>query len=211
MPRTFKQIKEGFLNQAKAAGRKTNNPVVVAMVGVRGAGNSALARALHKLLGWQVIEKNKIRVALREKGPGFTSENTDEIHYATLGKILKAGGNVILDSDFVEKPKRKKLEKLARKFNAKVFYLHLFSDLDVLIDRMLRGRYDPKTNIFKSSTIAVREFARRLPWHYRWQEGGGGRYVLRQPGVKFLAEIDTTKPAKWKKKIKLVAQQLSKM
>lgn len=211
MAKTFKKIKEEFLRHAKAAGRKTNNPVIVAMVGVRGAGNSTLARALRKLLGWQVIEKNKIRVALREKGPGFTSENVDEIHYAMLGKILKAGGNVILDSDFVEMLKRKKLEKIAGKFNAKVFYLHLFCDLDVLIDRILRGRYDPKTSIFKSSTIAVREFTRRLPWHYRWQEGGGGRYVLKRPGVKFLAEIDTTKPAKWKKKIRLVAQQLSKM
>lgn len=210
MAKTFKQIKEEFLRKAAAAGRKTNNPVIVAMVGVRGAGSSTLARALYKLLGWQVIEKNKIRVALREKGPGFTSENVDEIHYAVVGTILKAGGNVILDSDFVERSKRKKLEKIARQFRAKVFYLHLFCDLDVLIDRILRDRYNPKTNIFKSSTIAVREFARRLPWHYRWQEGGGGRYVLRQPGIKFLAEIDTTKPAEWKKKIKAIASHLSR-
>ncbi len=208
--RTFKQIKQRFVSAAKVSGIKTNNPVVVAMVGVTGAGNSTLARALKKQLGWPIIEKNKIRVALREKGPGFNPQNTDEIHYAMLGKILKAGGNVILDSDFAEKAKRKKLEKFARRLQAQIFYIRLLCDMDAMLERMLRARYNPKTDIFSSPAIAVREFSRRLPWHYRWQETNGGQYSPRKLPIKFFAEIDTTRPAGWKKKIRIITKRLKK-
>ncbi len=208
--RTFKQIKQLFAKAAKVSGRKTNNPVIIAMVGITGAGNSTLARALKRELGWAVIEKNKIRVVLREKGPGFTPQNTDEIHYAMLGKILKAGGNAILDSDFAEKTKRRKLEKFVRRHKAQILYLHLTCDMDVIFERMLRARYNPTTDIFASSAIAVREFARRLPWHYRWQESNGGEYHPRKFVIKFFAEVDTKRPAQWKKKIRAVSRHLKR-
>lgn len=208
MSKTFKKIKEAFLNQAKVSGRKTNNPVVVSLVGVSGVGNSTIAGELRRHVGWHIIEKNKIRIMLREKGPGFTPRNTNEIAYAMLGKILKSGGNTILDSDFVERAKRKKLERFTRRFQGKILYLHLFCDEDITLERILHSRYDSKTNIFKNATVAVREHMRRLPRHYRWSEANGGSYSPRGLGIRFLAEVNTANPREWRKKVRLAAQKL---
>ena len=209
--KTFKQIKGEFIESAKPKGAKTLNPVIVAWVGLVGSGKSILARELGKMLGWQMISNDKIRVELREKGKGFNSKNVKEIVFATVIKILKAGGNVILDSDFADKNKRKMLEKSARKFRAKVIYIRAFCDIDMAIGRLLKARYNPKTNLFRNSTIAVRENLRRTPWHYYWSKKDGGKYILRHFGIKFLAEIDTTKSSVWKKKLKLVSQKLKKL
>ncbi|MEK7662352.1 MAG: AAA family ATPase [Patescibacteria group bacterium] len=208
--KTLGEIEEEFVQSARVSGQKTNNPVVVAIVGVTGVGNSTIASALEKKLGWSVIENNKIRVALREKGSGFTPETTAKIGYAMLGKILRAGGNAILDSDFADKNKRKKLERFAKNFRARVIYLRLVCDRDTMIERIIHARYNSKTDIFKNAVIAVREHSRRLPWHYRWTEKGGGQFLLKKLPVKFLAEIDTTDPRKWPKKLGVVAEKLKK-
>lgn len=212
MPKkSFEQIKKEFVASSRIAGRRTNNPVVVALVGVTGSGNSTISRAVKKQLGWHIIEKNKIRVALREKGRGFNPQNTDQIHYAMLAKILKNGGNAILDSDFAEKAKRGKLEKFVRRFHGRPLYLHLTCDRDVMIGRILKSRYNPKTDIFKNSAIALREHCRRLPWHYRWSEANGGQYLPRKLPIKFFVEIDTTDAKKWPKKLKLAINKLKKI
>lgn len=211
MAKSFRQIKAGFVAAAKVSGYKTNNPIVVAVVGVSGVGTSTIARELKKNLGWYIIEKNRIRVELREKGPGFTPQNTDEIAYAMLGKILKSGGNVVLDSDFIERSKRQKLEHFARRFRAKVVYLHLFCHEDAVLNRIIHSRYNPKTDIFKNAAIAVREHMRRLPWHYRWSKAGGGGWSPRGLRINFLAEIDTVNPREWKKKVRLVAKKLGRV
>ncbi len=211
MAKTFKQIKEALAAATKVSGRKTNNPAVVVMVGVSGVGNSTLAKELRRHLDWPIIEKNKIRVELRERGHGFTPQNTDEIAYAILGKIFKKGGNAILDSDFAERSKRKKLEKFARRFRAKVIYLHLICAEDIVLSRIIHSRYDPQTDIFKNVTVAVREHMRRLPWHYRWSETNGGSWLPRGLGINFGAEINTESPRQWKKKIRLLVQKLRKL
>jgi predicted kinase len=212
MPKkSFDKINDELVRSARITGSKTNNPIIVAMVGVTGVGNSAIARALKKMIGWDIIEKNKIRVKLREEGKGFNPQNTDRIHYAMLAKILKNGGNAILDSDFAEKTKRRKLEKFVRRFHGRVLYLHLTCERDVMIGRILKSRYNPKIDIFKSAAIAVREHCRRYPWHYRWSEANGGQYLLKKLPVKFFAEIDTTNPKTWKKKLRQVAKRLKKM
>lgn len=208
--KSFKEIHDEFVSSARVAGRKTNNPVVVALVGVTGAGLSTIAKTIRKKLGWPIIEKNKIRVALREKGRGFTPETVNKIVAGMVAKILKGGGNVILDSDSVDKTNRKRLEQFARRFRAKVVYLRLVCDRDVMLSRILRARYNPKTDIFKSAVIALREHTRRLPWHYRWTEQNGGQFILKKLPIKFLTEINTTKPREWQKKLRVVIEKLKK-
>ncbi|MBI2055154.1 MAG: ATP-binding protein, partial [Candidatus Sungbacteria bacterium] len=179
MPKTFKQIKEEFVAGVRVSGAKTNNPVVVAIVGAIGSGKSTIARELKKHLGWAVTSRDKIRVMLREKGRGFNPQKVNEVNFAMLASILKNGGNVILDSDAVIRAKRKKLEKFARMFRAKVVYLRLICDPDVMLERILHSRYNPKTDLFKNAVVALHEHIRRLPWHYRWSEADGGKFVLR--------------------------------
>ena len=205
------QIKQEFVRGLRAVRRRAKQPVVLAMIGVTGAGLSTIGRELGRRLGWSVIEKNKIRVKLREQGRGFTPARTDEIAYAMLTRVLHERGSAILDSDFVEKRKRKRLERFARRFGARVAYLHVVCDRDVMIERMLRANYNPKKDVFTSAAIAVREHCRRYPWHHRWSETGGGTYTLRRPPVKALATLDTTDPEKWKKRLRLIAKRLRRM
>lgn len=209
--KTIQQIQKELVRSLPIRRRRTKQPVVLAMIGITGAGNSTVARELGRKLGWSVIEKNRIRVKLREKGSGFTPATTDRIAYAMLHRALDAGGNAILDSDFVEREKRWKLERFARALGARVVYLSLTCDGDVMIERMLRANYNPRTDIFKSAAVAIREHCRRYPWHYRWSPARGGQYMLRRPPVKVLAALDTTDPAKWKKRLRLFARRLGRM
>ena len=212
MPKkSFEQIKRELVRGLRVSRRRTKQPVILGFIGVTGSGISTIARELSRRLGWSVIEKNKIRVKLREEGPGFTPASTDEIAYAMLSKIMRERGNAILDSDAAEKPKRRRLERFGRRHGARVVYLYLTGDRDVMIERILRATYNPKTDIFKSAAIAVREHCRRYPWYYRWSPARGGQYVLRKPPVKVLATLDTTNPERWKKRVWVLARRLRRM
>ncbi len=206
----FQQIKNEFVKNTKTKGQKTLNPVVVALIGLVGSGKSTLAREIGKVLGWQVIENDKIRVMLRENGEGFNLQNTHEIVSAMLHKILKVGGNVILDSDFIDSKKRKKLEYFAKKFSAKTIYIRTFCDKDLMIERLLKSRYNKKIHLFSSLIIALREHIRRFPWHYTWSKKDGGNYILKKLKINFFAEVDTTKLKNWMEKLKTIAKKLNK-
>lgn len=181
------------------------------MIGVSGVGLSTVARALARGLGWSVIEKNRIRVKLREEGSGFKPAPTDRIAYALLTKVMRERGNAVLDSDFIEKAKRRKLERFARRFGARVVYLHLTCERDIMLARMLRSGYNPARDIFKSAAIAVREHARRYPWHYRWSPSNGGQYIPKRAPVKVLATINTTDPQRWPGRLRGVVKRLRRM
>ena len=211
MPKSFEEIKERMVADTRVAGRKTYNPVIVALVGVSGVGNSTIASALHKRLGWPVVEKNNIRVMLRQKGRGFTPQKTNEIFYAMLEKILAGGGSAILDTDFVQREARRKLEKFARECHVRIVYLRLVCEEDVTLERIVHSHHDPKTDIFPSTAVALREHMRRLLWHYSWSESKGGKLTLRRLPVKFMAEIDTEKSAVWQKKVRVAADRLKRM
>ncbi|MEK7566824.1 MAG: AAA family ATPase [Patescibacteria group bacterium] len=184
--------------------------ILLTLVGVTGSGKSTIAKALAKTLGWKIIEKDAIRIKLREEGHGFTPEKTDRIFYALINNAVSSGKNVILNSDFAEKNKKGALEKLARKNGARVFYLRLVCDRDIMLERIINAKYGNKT-MFKSTAIALREHCRRYPWHYKWSKTHGGSYTLRKLPIKFLAEIDTTIPAKWKKSVRAVAKRLRRL
>lgn len=209
--KSFEQIKRELVRGLRVSRRRTKQPVILAMIGVSGSGLSTAGRELSRRLGWSVIEKNKIRVRLREQGPGFTPGLTGEIYYAMLTRVMQEKGNAVLDSDFVEKPKRRRLERFSRRHGARVVYLNAVCDRDVMIERMLRANYNPNTDIFKSAAIAVREHCRRYPWHYRWSPAQGGQYILRRPPVKVIAVLNTTDPEKWKKRLKALAKRLRRM
>ena len=205
------QIQRELVRGLLVSRRRTKQPVILAMIGVTGAGLSTVAKGLARRIGWSVIEKNRIRVKLREGGPGFTPASTDQIAYLMLNHVLRSRGNAILDSDCVEKSKRKRLERLARRHSGRVVYLHIICDRDVMIERMIRANYNPKNDIFKSPAIAVQEHCRRYPWHYRWSAALGGQYIPRRPPTKVLATLDTTGSDKWMKRLKVIAKRLRRM
>lgn len=204
-------IQRELVRGLRIARRRTRQPVVLAMIGITGAGLSTIARELARTLHWSVISQNRIRVQLRERGRGFAPANTSRIAYAMLGRVLREGGNAILDSDFVEKSKRRRLERFARRFGARAVYFHLVCDRDVMLERMLRANYNPRTDIFASAAVAAREQCRRYPWHYRWSAAQGGRYTLRKPPAKVIAAVNTTDSGKWRKQLRVIAKRLRRM
>ena len=60
----------------------------------------------------------------------------------------------------------------------------------------------------KGAVVKLREMMRRLPQHYRWENKVGGRWVIKNPPCKVLADIDTTNPAEWKNEVTKCAKQL---
>lgn len=47
---------------------------------------------------------------------------------------------------------------------------------------------------------------RRTLFHYEWFKDGGGHFVLKKLGIKFIAELDTS--ANWRAKINGIAKKL---
>ena len=210
-PHTIRQIEQGLVAGLHVKRRRTSEPVVLAMIGLTGSGLSSVARELGSRLGWTVIEKNKIRVELRERGPGFKPVTTDGVFYAMAKRVLAEHGNAILDSDFADRAKRRRLERFVLRWQGRVLYLRVICERDVMLERILRARYDSKHDIFKSAAIAVREHTRRYPWHYRWSTAEGGRYTLRRPPTNIFAEVDTTAERQWKKRLLAVAERLGRL
>lgn len=210
----IKEVEEQYLNSLKISRRKSKKPVVMAMVGLVGSGNSSVAKALGPSIGATIIEANHIRVLLRKRKQGY--ESVGNISKKALVMVLKKGGNAILDSDFVDSKKRKNFEQKIKKTGAKIVYLRTFCDRDILIGRLLNAKYT-LNDLYggasanwngknKPAVVAIREMWRRTPWHYRWSEGGGGRFLLKKLRIPFLAEIDTG--GDWKKKIPSITKKI---
>ena len=90
-----------------------------------------------------------------------------------------------------------------------VLYLRTIADRDIMIERLIKAKYNPNRHLFKTTTIAVREMWRRTPHHYRWEDKQGGRFVLRKLRIPFLAEIETDGP--WKIEVQKIAQRIKRM
>ncbi len=192
-----------FIDSLRITQRRTKKPIVVAMVGLVGSGKSSVARTIATSTKATIVSGDKIRLAFTKKKQSYISVRN--IAEKIVFSVLEKGGNVIIDSDFIDKEKRKNLKKRAGKIGAKLFYVRTFTERDVMIKRLIKAKYN-NNNLFKNSTIAIREMWRRTPLHYRWIGEGGGRFILRKLRVPFVAEIDTGKD--WKKQIKAVIRKI---
>ncbi len=211
----IREIEGRFIASLAATKRPTRKPIIVAMVGLVGSGRSLVARALAPFIGAAVISADEIRLELRKRGQGYGAVRAI-CERAALAAV-KRGGNVILDSDFVDPKKRRSLERNAKKAEAKVAYLRAFCDPDVFIGRLATAKYPPQSffggahsswsGVKRGAVVALREMWRRTPHHYQWSEGGGGRFSLKRLRIPFIAEIDTT--GNWRKHLPGVARKLT--
>lgn len=203
----IKQVTDKFISQLKIKNRKTKNPIVVAMVGLIGSGKSSVAKELAKQINATVITGDAIRVALRKQKQDYGQVRSITEKSATF--VLKKGGNVVLDSDFIDSQKRKRLEEKVKKLQAKVLYIRTIADRDIMIERLIKAKYNSNIDLFKNSSIAIREMWRRTPNHYRWEAKKGGRFTLRKLRIPFFAEINTDD--NWKKEVKKAVQRIKRM
>jgi predicted kinase len=197
------EITKQFVGSLRIVQRRTKKPIVIAMIGLVGSDKNSVARAIAKSIDATIIGGDKIRIALRKKNQSYTPVRS--IAKEAMIYVVKKGGNVIMDSDFIDQEKRKNLKEKVGKIGAKLFYVRTFAERDVMIKRLIKAEYN-NNNLFENSTIAIREMWRRTPHHYRWTKEGGGRFILRKLKVAFVAEIDTSKD--WKKQIKAVIRKI---
>ena len=200
--------------------RKTEKPVVVAIIGLVGSGKSSVAQELAKQIGATVIEGDDIRIELRKQSERY--ERARAIGENAALEILKRGGNVVLDSDFVDEKKRASIREKARKAGVRLVFVRTHCDLDVMVGRVLTATYHDKVDDFfggasskwtgteqsKGAAVKVREMWRRTPHHYRWVNQGGGKWVLKKFPFAIFAEIDTTDPNQWKREVEKCAKLL---
>ena len=211
---------KSFMEKLDISERKTKKPIVVAFIGLIGSGKSSVARELANQIGATVIEGDDIRIELRKQKERY--ERARAIAEDVALEVIKKGGNIILDSDFVDEKKRASLREKARKAGVRIVFIRTHCDLDVVVGRVLSAPYSDTVDDFfggasskwegsaqsKGAAVKVREMWRRTPHHYRWVNQVGGKWVLKKFQFAILAEIDTTDESRWKLEVEKLAKQL---
>ncbi len=213
------KVQKLFLKRISIKKHKTKRPIVVAMVGLVGSGKSSIAKELANLIGANIIRGDEIRIFLRKEKEQY--KNTSKIGANIAIEILGRRGSVILDSDFIDSKKRTVIAKIARKFRARLVFIRTYADFDAMIGRVITAHYRGESDDFfkgasskwkgadKGAVVKIREMARRLPYHYRWEDKIGGRWVLKKLPLNIFGEIDTAGSG-WKTEVKKIAQKLLK-
>jgi len=212
------RAQDSFLAKIDIKKCKTEKPVIVAIIGLVGSGKSSVAQELAKHIGATVIEGDDIRIELRKQSERY--EKSRAIAENVAIEVVKQGGNVVLDSDFVDEKKRASVREKARKAGVRLVFVRTHCDLDVMVGRVLTATYRNRVDDFfggasskwtgseqsKGAAVKVREMWRRTPHHYRWVNQGGGKWVLKKFPFAIFAEIDTTDL--WKRDVEKCAKLL---
>ena len=211
---------DAFMAKLDIKKRKTDKPVIVAVIGLVGSGKSSVTHELAKHIGATVIGGDDIRIELRKQSERY--EKSRAIAENVAIEVVKQGGNVILDSDFVDEKKRASVREKARKAGVRLVFVRTYCDLDVMVGRVLTATYHNRVDDFfggvkskwqgseqsKGAAVKVREMRRRTPHHYRWVNQGGGKWVLKKFPFAIFAEINTTDSDSWKREVERCAKQL---
>lgn len=211
---------DAFMAKLDIKKRKTEKPVIVAVIGLVGSGKSSVAQELAKYIGASVIEGDAIRIELRKQSERY--EHARVIGENAALEVLKQGGNVVLDSDFIDAKKRTSVREKARKEGVRLVFVRTYCDLDVMVGRVLTATYRDSVDDFfggakskwqgspqsKGAAVKIREMWRRTPHHYRWVNQGGGTWVLKKFPFAIFAEIDTTDSDSWKREVEKCANKL---
>jgi len=200
--------------------RKTKKPLIIGLIGLIGSGKSTIAEEMALMVGATVVSGDQIRVFLRKKGERY--ERARKIAENVAEGIIINGGNVIIDSDFIDQKKRVSLKEKAKKMGAKVIFIRTYSEIDVMIGIIFEADYKNTPDDFyggassawqgknKGAVVKEREMICRMLSHYKAVNVGNGRYKfeLKKLPFKVFAEIDTTSENKWKQEIKNIAWRI---
>ena len=209
-----RRAEEAFVAKLAIKRRRTDQPVIVATIGLVGSGKSSVAHELAKHIGATVIEADGIRIGLRGHGEGY--DHAWVIAENAAIEVVKRGGNVILDSDFVDEKKRASIREKAQRAGIQLVFIRIICDFDVMSQRIREN--DPGEFFNRASTkstaadhgkdVKFREMNRREPHHYRWVNRGGGTWILKKFPFAVFAEINTTDSDSWKREVRKCAEKL---
>lgn len=208
-----------FLKELKITKRKTKRPVIIAIIGLVGSGKSTISKALAPLIGATVIEGDRIHFLIR-KNKEVLDGNKAKISREGIKKVIKGGGNVVLDTDYSQVEKQKKLKDLGASLGAKVIFVRTFvTNQDIIFGRIISAKYSNK-DLFGSArndfggSIQLRgmikkagEVWRRTPRHFFWNGKNGGSWIPRRINGCF-QEVNTENEKSWKLKVKKLARKI---
>ena len=224
IPLTRKEeaVQEAFIKAIFVAKRKTEEPLVISLAGLVGAGKSSVAEELSKYLGATILFGDDIRVALRKQKLGFA--NASLIRSNVIRTIIDKGGVAIVDADTVEAQRREEMKQLARRLGVRHFFIRVYADPDVMVGRMISASHKNSLDDFfggalsrwngkqslKGAIVKIREMWRRTPHHYSWNSENGGQWIFKSMSFPIFAAIDTTDERKWKRDVAMLAGKLLK-
>lgn len=204
---------DAFMAKLHIKRRKTEKSVIVALIGLVGSGKSSVARELAGHIGATVIEGDDIRIELGKQSEPY--ERSRAIAENAAIHVVAQGGNVILDSDFVDAKKRASIREKARTAGVRLVFIRAICDFDVMSQRIRENNPGEFFNNASSSSTAtdkgkdvkMRELLRRLPHHYRHVNQGGGTWILKKFPFAVFAEINTMDPDSWKRDVGKCAEK----
>jgi len=211
---------KNYFKQLRIKKHRTSKQMIFCMIGLVGSGKSTVANEIVRLTSATVISGDKARTELRKKKASYQA--TRQITKNLALEVLKQGGNLVIDSDFVDADKRQIAASLAKKSNAKLFYVRAHCQPDIAIGRMISAKYQNNTDDFfggaasdfqgnaqtKGATVQIREMWRRTPLHYTWSNKDIARWELKKLPCKLLASLDTSNAKKWQQDLKKVINKL---
>jgi predicted kinase len=215
-----RRAQESFMAKLQVKERRTKKPIIVAIIGLIGSGKNTVAKRFAEAIGATVIEGDEIRVQLRKQNERY--EGTRKIAENVAEKVIKEGGNVVIDSDHIDQKKRASLREKARKAGVRLVLVRTYADRDVMIGRIMSNEYRSSVDDFfggagrkskfkgknPGAVVKLREMWRRTPHHYRWVSEGGGKWILKKLPFSIFAEINTTDLQHSKIEIQKTAKKL---
>jgi predicted kinase len=200
------QVQKEFLDELTPTPRKTPHSLIIAVIGLTGAGKSSVARELVKRVGGTIITGKKIRRVLSERGEPETQAPTIAEHL--MIDILQHGGNAILDSDHIniEANNRARLRKRAHALGAHLVLIDVFCDFYIAIKRILTAWKENQTS--DQAIEKLVELLDRIPHHYEWRNKDGGWWIRKKLPFTPYAEINTSAEGAWKAEVARVAAKL---
>src|SRR5215831_648766 len=200
------QVQKEFLDELKPTPRKTPLPLIIAVIGLTGAGKSSVARELFTRIGGTVITGKRIRHVLQERGEPVTHAPTIAEHLVI--DIIKNDGNAIIDSDHIniEATNRARLRKRATALGAHLVFIDVFCDFYIAITRILTAWKENQNS--ERAIEKLVELLDRIPYHYEWRSRHGGMWLRKKLPFTPFAEINTSHEGEWKAEVARVAEKL---
>jgi predicted kinase len=200
------QVQKEFLAELTPTPRRTARPLIIAVIGLTGAGKSSVARELVKSIGGTIITGKNVRRVLLEREEPVTQAPTIAEHL--MIDIIQNGGNAIIDSDHInmDAKNRASLRKRAHALSARLVCIDVVCDFYIAIKRILTAWKENEPS--EQAIEKLVELLDRIPHHYEWRNRDGGKWRRKKLPFTPFAEINTSSEGAWKAEVAKVAAKL---
>ncbi len=132
----IKDIQEKYLKEIKIPDKKPAQQIFFCPVGLVGAGKTTVTKPISETLGLVRISSDELRKILKENGYDYSF--VKKIGFKIASEFAKNGFSVSFDMDCGNLITKNFVENLAKKLHAKIFFVHIDTPEDYIIERLKR-------------------------------------------------------------------------